>query len=177
MDKNEERNLPTPTNNVEEAKKIEEALNFASLKIDRNLIKEIHEYEQENDYGKEEYKLKILNLTPEKIEKRASQMNFRLREGNGECIYQIGVEDNGNPRGLNDAELAGTLETLNMITKKIDATMTVLSYTQGKEGLIAEILVTKQMEMDKLGKPEIKIGMIGEECSGKSTLVNIIFLP
>lgn len=27
-------------------------------------------------------------------------MRFRLREGNGEAYYMIGVEDNGTPEGL-----------------------------------------------------------------------------
>ena len=35
-----------------------------------------------------------------KINKRASQLKFRLDEGNGKCIYLIGVRDNGENEGI-----------------------------------------------------------------------------
>ena len=131
-------------------------------------------YEEELDFGNIEYKLKLVNTSKERIEGLITQMKFRLREGNGECYYQIGVEDNGNPLGLNEQDLKSSLETLNYMICKIEAKMHVLSYSQGKEGLIAEILVTKE-EIDNLRKREnieIRIGLLGEESSGKSTLVN-----
>ncbi len=48
--------------------------------------------DKENDEGNLEYKLLInknknINLT--------TQFFFRLREGNGKCIYIIGIDDNG----------------------------------------------------------------------------------
>ena len=36
----------------------------------------------------------------QRIQELTSQMNFRLREGCGECYYEIGVEDNGNALGI-----------------------------------------------------------------------------
>ena len=36
-----------------------------------------------------------------------TQLQYRLSEGNGECMYYLGVEDDGYPRGLNDQDLAG----------------------------------------------------------------------
>ena len=37
--------------------------------------------------------------------KKASQMLFRLNEGNGKAVYLIGVEDNGICRGIPFDEL------------------------------------------------------------------------
>jgi GTPase len=54
----------------------------------------------EDDYGNREYKLKLVNPAPERVQQLTTQMKFRLEEGNGEAIYEIGVEDNGNPLGL-----------------------------------------------------------------------------
>ena len=39
-------------------------------------------------------------------------MNFRLSEGNGMAYYKIGVEDSGNPLGLNKSDMFGSLKTL-----------------------------------------------------------------
>jgi GTPase len=44
-----------------------------------------------------------------------TQMKWRLHEKAGvqrEAVYRIGVEDNGNPRGLTDDILYETLSTL-----------------------------------------------------------------
>jgi len=39
-------------------------------------------------------------------------MKWRLQEGQGEAIYQIGVEDSGLLAGLSDAEMKASLKTL-----------------------------------------------------------------
>jgi GTPase len=134
-------------------------------------------YDEELDFGNIEYKLKLVHTSKERIEGLITQMHFRLREGNGECFYQIGVEDNGNPLGLNEEDLKASLETLYIMTSRIGATMHVLSYSQGKEGLITEILVTKAQDQKKQKENvEIRIGLLGEESSGKSTLVRAIMI-
>lgn len=145
---------------------------FQAININEHQIESMKHYAEELDYGNIEYKLKLVNTSKERIEGLITQMKFRLQEGNGQCIYQIGVEDNGNPLGLSEDDLKSSLATLSIMTEKIEAVMTVLNYSQGKVGVIAEILVTKpKQEKQVKDKVEIKIGLIGEECSGKSTLV------
>lgn len=104
-------------------------------------------------------------------------MKFRLREGNGTCFYEIGLEDNGNPLGLNEEELKQSLDTVHYMTGQIGAEMTILNYHQGKQGLIAELMINlpKGSEKQMVVQPEVRIGLIGEEGSGKSTLVNFYF--
>jgi len=46
------------------------------------------------------------------MEHLVTQMKWRLQEGQGEAIYEIGVEDNGNLTGLTEAEMKASLETL-----------------------------------------------------------------
>ena len=36
-------------------------------------------------------------------------MKWRLREGQGEAIYEIGVEDNGLMTGLNDDDMVSSI--------------------------------------------------------------------
>ena len=59
-----------------------------------------------------EYKLKLLNPTASRFEHLVTQMKWRLREGQGEAIYEIGVADNGLLRGLSDTEMDDSIATL-----------------------------------------------------------------
>ena len=99
-------------------------------------------------------------------------MKFRLTEGNGECFYEIGISDNGDPIGLPKEDLEESLKVLYLITQSNDAQMTILNYRDGREGLIGEIMIIKEKETKN--KLELKIGLIGEENSGKSTIVGVL---
>lgn len=46
------------------------------------------------------------------MEHLITQMKWRLREGDGEAIYEIGVEDNGIISGLLKDELDSSVSTL-----------------------------------------------------------------
>ena len=64
-------------------------LNFLSDAFEKENILSIKSFNPELDYGNVEYKLKLIDLTREKIQKRITQMEFRLREGLGKCFYQM----------------------------------------------------------------------------------------
>lgn len=64
------------------------------------------------EVGNIEYKLKLLNPTPSRFEHLVTQMKWRLQEGQGEAIYEIGVADNGFLRGLSDREMDDSITTL-----------------------------------------------------------------
>ena len=66
--------------------------------------------EPENDYGNREYKLKLINKNSERIEELVSQMRFRINEGEGECFYNLGVNDKGKLIGITDEEFDETLK-------------------------------------------------------------------
>ena len=53
-----------------------------------------------------------MNPSATRLEHLVTQMKWRLQEGQGEAIYQIGVEDSGLLAGLSDAEMNASLETL-----------------------------------------------------------------
>ena len=52
-------------------------------------------------------------------------MKWRLREGQGEAIYEIGVEDNGLMTGLNDDDMISSIETLREMARRLEATIQV----------------------------------------------------
>lgn len=55
---------------------------------------------KENDLGPIEYKRELKDMIDSKIKKYATQMKFRLIEGNGLAYYLIGVKDNGDIIGV-----------------------------------------------------------------------------
>lgn len=71
-------------------------------------------------------------------------MKWRLREGHGEAIYEIGVEDSGLLTGLSHTELTASLDTLECMAKKLGATTTILrERTVDDDRQVAEVLVRK----------------------------------
>lgn len=56
--------------------------------------------------------LKLVNPSATRLEHLVTQMKWRLQEGQGEAIYQIGVEDSGLLAGLSDTEMKASLDTL-----------------------------------------------------------------
>jgi hypothetical protein len=76
---------------------------------DRSTLREALPPEVEE--GNVEYKLKLMDPTPSRLEHLVTQMKWRLQEGQGEAIYQIGVEDCGLLAGLTDEEMKASLRT------------------------------------------------------------------
>ena len=150
-----------------DASKIEDKIK--PTQIESSKVVEIKPLPPEQYYGNLEYKLKLIHTSNDRLEGLTTQMKFRLQEGHGECYYMIGVEDNGNPIGLSETELKESLETLKIISDKLGAKFCILNEHQGKIGKFAEVIIT--FENSNLDKMEIKIGLIGEESSGKSSIV------
>ena len=59
--------------------------------------------------------LKLVNPSISRIEHLVTQMNWRLKEGGGEAIYEIGVEDNGKLTGLTKEDLESSLKTIDAL--------------------------------------------------------------
>ena len=77
--------------------------------------KKIPNQPPEKEYGNKEYKRYLINHpknNQEKfIEKRATQMLFRIIEGNGKAVYLFGVEDDGIIKEMNENQLQTTIFT------------------------------------------------------------------
>lgn len=71
-------------------------------------------------------------------------MKWRLREGQGEAIYEIGVEDNGVLTGLSNNDMMNSLQTLKQMAVKLGATTTTLRERILDNGrCVTEVLVRK----------------------------------
>lgn len=83
----------------------------------------------EKEEGNKEYKRYLkckTNYKKEFIEKRASQMLYRLIEGEGNAIYMLGVDDDGKIYSLDKKIIDETIKNLKLIAEKIDASINVV---------------------------------------------------
>jgi len=78
-------------------------------------------FPKENEYDNVEYKLHIRECSSFKIEKYATQMNYRLYNGKGVAFYLIGIQDNGNIIGMNYNALYKSILNLLRICGRIGA--------------------------------------------------------
>lgn len=68
---------------------------------------------KESNHGNIEYKLHIcISKDKDKTNHLATQMLYRLHEGGGRAIYNIGYEDNGVPTGLQFDHLLDSIKTI-----------------------------------------------------------------
>lgn len=84
----------------------------STTSFDEDQIKDLVALPPEVEQGNVEYKLKLIDPSPTRFEHLVTQMKWRLQEGLGEAIYQIGVEDNGSLSGLSEDEINKSIETL-----------------------------------------------------------------
>jgi len=87
---------------------------------------ELHQQPKEKYYGNREYKRHLIlegknKIYAKQLQKRCTQLLFRIREGHGKAVYLIGVEDNGNTNGLSYSECIESIKNFIIITKHINA--------------------------------------------------------
>ena len=93
----------------------------------------------EKYYGNREYKRNLLQNNNITIQKRASQMLFRIIEGNGKALYLLGIEDNGDITGLNRNELNKSIKLLEIISTEIKAKIDKIYIYQGGKGTVCSV--------------------------------------
>ncbi|KAJ7413541.1 GTP-binding protein 2 [Pitangus sulphuratus] len=127
--------------------------------------------------GNIEYKLKLVNPSQYRFEHLVTQMKWRLQEGRGEAVYQIGVEDNGLLVGLSEEEMRASLKTLRRMAEKVGADITVLrerevDYDSDVPRKITEVLVRKVPDNQQF--LDLRVAVLGNVDSGKSTLLGVL---
>ncbi|XP_014204247.1 GTP-binding protein 2 [Copidosoma floridanum] len=147
----------------------------------------------EPEQGNIEYKLKLVNPSNQRFEHLVTQMKWRLQEGHGKAIYQIGVEDNGRLAGLSKDEMNASLKTLEDMATRLGATIDILkerfayhkcnnkkTKTKTKNRIedkkVAEVLIRKLRRDDKDEKcvTDLRLAVMGSQDAGKSTLLGVL---
>mmetsp|Transcript_14083 Transcript_14083/g.29141 ORF Transcript_14083/g.29141 Transcript_14083/m.29141 type:complete len:660 (+) Transcript_14083:225-2204(+) len=77
--------------------------------------------EPENMNGNIEYKRQLLNCSASRLEKLKTQMSYRLDEGNGTCVYRIGIEDDGCHSMIDYHACSETAKVLEYLGRSLNA--------------------------------------------------------
>jgi len=72
--------------------------------------------------------LKLVSPSASRLEHLVTQMKWRLQEGHGEAIYQIGVEDSGMLAGLSNTDMKASLETLHTMADRLSQDTCIILY-------------------------------------------------
>ncbi|DBA84075.1 TPA: hypothetical protein ACH3X1_006557 [Trebouxia sp. C0004] len=130
----------------------------------------------ENDEGNVEYKLRLKepNCSPVRFQQLVTQMKYRLAEGNGECFYFIGVEDDGYPRGLTQTDMDISLATLRAMSEEVHAATTLLRKAAGTRKRHCAIVRVHKLCVDDVTYTDLRIAVAGSVDAGKSSLVGVL---
>jgi len=131
----------------------------------------------EIEEGNIEYKLKLIDPSPTRFEHLVTQMKWRLQEGSGEAIYEIGVEDNGYLSGLTDQDMQNSLRTLHMMAERLGASVTTIrerTIDNGSNQMrkSAELLIRKVPDDQQF--IDLRVAVLGNSESGKSTSIGVL---
>ncbi len=72
------------------------------------------------------FQRQLVNLSTSRFEHLVTQLKWRLAEGGGEALYELGVEDDGRLAGLAPRELSESVGTLQRMAARLGATARVL---------------------------------------------------
>lgn len=107
---------------------------------------------KEVEVGNREYKInldysdKSPFIQTNILNKKATQMNFRLIEGGGKAIYFIGLNDNGESVGINLKKLLVSLFFFTKIVYLSKSTFSKIRIYRGNKGYLSTIRVSKKFE-------------------------------
>ena len=132
--------------------------------MEQNIFNFDDKLDKELDYGNIEYKRELINLDDETLNRRITQMKYRIYEGSGEAFYLIGVSDDGTILGINESEYNESISNLEKISKRIDCYIIKISEYNKNNNYVGEFIIR---ENDKLDTINIKIGVAGNVDSGK----------
>uniref|UniRef100_A0A1I7ZC12 Tr-type G domain-containing protein n=1 Tax=Steinernema glaseri TaxID=37863 RepID=A0A1I7ZC12_9BILA len=153
----------------------------ATVTEKRKMNGDVTEYsylQPENDLGNVEYKARLTNISASRLQHLITQLKWRLREGQGEAIYEIGVEDDGAMKGLEEKELEESLGTLQKMAEALDASLVTLSERDvtpagsKTKKQVVEVLVRKVPDSQQF--IDLKLAVIGCADAGKSTLCGVL---
>jgi len=111
------------------------------------------------------------HLKKDRIQRLASQMKYRMEKGDGEAVYFLGVDDDGNLVGLTDDKMDESLFVLEKVVHSIDAKINDIQKQDAGEGTVAKVLVGKENSQQK---KHLLVGVVGHVDHGKSTLVGTL---
>lgn len=99
--------------------------------------------------GNCEYKLQLLSPSPSRLARLITQLKWRLLEGGGQALYQIGVADSGTLIGLTRPDLERSLETLEVMAGEIGASVIVVREVEVRGGAEGGVTHSTDLGLDE----------------------------
>ncbi|CAO3596179.1 unnamed protein product [Absidia cylindrospora] len=156
--------------------------------------------------GNIEYKFKLVEPSEVRMEQLITQLKWRLAEGDGQALYELGVNDDGTLTGLSDQDMSTTLDTLRRMAEALNAEVTIVrevkinnsiegvdirkynkmhgikdengdildeGYTVAalRQRCVIEALVRQRTPIDLPTYTDIRMAIVGDTGSGKSTFL------
>lgn len=112
--------------------------------VEKSILTDNDVLSKESEEGMYEYKWKLVGVSEERFKHLVSQLKYRLGEGQGEAVYEIGISDQGIPIGLEDNEFNETLDTLRKMAAALSADVSIIcekSVTRKKDDVSAFDLI------------------------------------
>ena len=78
------------------------------MDLDPAHLGDLLSFDPEQDDGNCEYKYKLTDLSEKQMNHLAVQLKYRIDEGFGEAIYEIGLRDDGFPIGITEKAMDET---------------------------------------------------------------------
>lgn len=105
---------------------------------------------EEQYYGNREYKLYLdTQDNNDKLQKRSTQLLYRLNEGGGRALYLFGVNDNGNSIGCNRIALYNSIKSIINMSNIINSQITKIQIYRSYNGnFICSVRCKKEHEQD-----------------------------
>ena len=111
--------------------------------------KEFPHQPHEDEFGNKEYKWKIvpddIRKMDYKCNKLASQMMYRIYEGDGKAVYIIGILDNGFPVGLTENEVYNTINMFGNITNLINCNINKIRMYNKNKNYVLTFRISKNI--------------------------------
>lgn len=123
-----------------------EVLKQAKIKI-AYCNKIIPNQPEEDYYGNREYKLYLDTYNNyDKLQKRSTQLLYRLNEGEGRAIYLIGINDNGVSVGCNLQDLFKSILSIIKMSNIIKSEISKITiYNSENKNYISTIRCKKEL--------------------------------
>ncbi|KAJ2551440.1 GTP binding protein [Coemansia sp. RSA 1933] len=125
--------------------------------------------------GNVEYKTKLEAVTDTRTTHLATQLQWRLAEGNGHAVYMVGVRDDGFLVGITEAELDATISVIRRMARQL-ANVAIVSI---KKRVLPNRSnrVVAEVHMDQHSntlRTEVRVAVLGDLGVGKSTVLGCL---
>lgn len=99
----------------------------------------------ELDYGNREYKRQLYLKNNYNFRQKATQMLYRIYEGNGNALYFIGINDDGKVANISHSDILESVKCIEKIASIIEAKIKSIRYYGNDFKKVATIRINKEL--------------------------------